>query len=413
MNVSTIFILIIAFLLFDFFFGLTLDFLNASRRDNNVPDGFQDVYDADRYRKAMEYDRVNQRFSLISGTFSLVLLLVGLFTDFFATLELFCTAQSTSEIVKTLYFAGIIALISGVISLPFSIYHTFVIEERFGFNKMKPKTFILDLIKSVFLTAILGGGLIAALVTFYQYAGEDFWLYAWILISVIMIFFSMFYTSLIVPLFNKLSPLPEGELRDAISKFAAEAGFHLKNIYMIDGSKRSSKANAYFSGFGKGKKIVLYDTLIKDITTDETVAVLAHEAGHFHLKHMLIGLFSGLFQTAVLLFIFSLFIDSSLLSQSLGGSEVSFRLNALAFAFLFSPISTVLGILGSIVSRRHEYRADAYAASKGQGENLISSLKKLSVNHLSNLRPHPLYVFVHYSHPPLISRINAIRKLNY
>jgi STE24 endopeptidase len=297
-----------------------------------------------------------------------------------------------------------------LLNTPFEIYDTFVIEEKFGFNKTTVRTFILDKIKGWLLSAIIGGGLMAVIIWFYLKTTDDFWLYAWALISAFSIFMSMFYSNLIVPLFNKQTPLEEGELRDEITEFSKKAGFRLKNIYVIDGSKRSTKANAYFTGLGYKKRIVLFDTLIQDLKKNEIVAVLAHEIGHYKKKHTLTGLIISFIHTGLILFVLSLFIGSPVLSEALGTGQPSFHIGLIAFGVLYSPISTILGLGMNEMSRRHEYQADRYAGERYEPGSLIAALKRLSGKNLSNLTPHPLYVFFHYSHPTLLQRIRALMK---
>jgi STE24 endopeptidase len=285
----------------------------------------------------------------------------------------------------------------------------FHIEEKYGFNKTTPKLFVFDKLKGWLLTIILGGGLMALFFWFYQVFGSLFWLYAWGVMVFFMVFMAMFYSNLIVPLFNKQTPLEDGELREAIQAFSDKAGFKLKNIYVIDGSKRSTKANAYFTGLGSKKRIVLYDTLIKQLSVNEIVAVLAHEIGHYKKKHSIQGIALSVIQTGLMLFILSLFISNTNFSKALGVELPGIHIGLIAFGILFSPISTILGIGMNILSRRNEYQADAYAASFGLADDLIGGLKKLTKNNLSNLTPHPAYVFFHYSHPTLLQRMRKIR----
>jgi len=310
-----------------------------------------------------------------------------------------------------LYF-GILGIAADIFSTPFSVYSTFVIEEKFGFNKTTPKTFIFDKIKGWFLSAIIGGGLFSLIIWIFESTGIYFWLYAWFVVSVFSIFMAMFYSNLIVPLFNKQTPLEDGELRNAIQTFSEKVGFKLKNIYVIDGSKRSNKANAYFTGLGMKKRIVLYDTLIKNHSIDELVAVLAHEIGHYKKRHTLLGVFLSIFQTGLMLFILSLFIaKGSELSEILSGAlqaQASFHIGILVFGLLYSPLSLILGLIMNIISRKNEYAADHFAGKNFSAKALIEALKKLSVNNLSNLTPHPVYVFFHYSHPPLLERLKAL-----
>jgi STE24 endopeptidase len=312
----------------------------------------------------------------------------------------------------SLIFFGILGLIVDILSTPLSVYSIFVIEEKFGFNKTSPKTFILDKLKGWLLAAIIGGGLLALIVWIYQVSGNWFWVIAWAVIAVFTVFMTMFYSNLIVPLFNKQTPLDEGTLRAAIEEFAQKTGFRLKNIFVMDGSKRSSKANAYFTGLGTKKRIVLFDTLIKDHTDEELVGVLAHEIGHYKKKHTLTGTIISLLQTGLMLYILSLFIGNPVLSQALGAQEGSFHLGILTFGMLYSPLSLILGLIMNVVSRKNEFVADRYAGENYDPKPLKDALKKLSVSHLSNLRPHPVYVFFHYSHPPLLQRLKALDRIS-
>ncbi len=407
---NTVFYILIGIILFDFALERTIDYLNSKLWSDELPEEVRDVYDSEKYRKSQEYKKVNDKFSILTSSFNLVLILLMLFLGGFAFVDSISKNLVHNSIAITLVFFAILMFCSDLINTPFAVYDTFVIEEKFGFNKTTPKTFFLDKLKGWMLSVIIGGGLLALFVLFYQATGKLFWIYAWILSSAFMIFMAMFYSTLIVPLFNKQTPLEEGELKNAIKEFAQKAGFKLDNVFAIDGSKRSSKANAYFSGLGAKKRIVLFDTLINDLTTEEIVAVLAHEIGHYKKKHTLIAMIISIVQTGLTLFILSLFIGSPALSQALGSKSASFHLGLIAFGLLYSPISTFIGLLMNAFSRRNEYEADNYTKSFNLGEQLISSLKKLSRNNLSNLTPHPAYVFFHYSHPTLLQRIRAIRK---
>lgn len=408
---NQIFYIIIAIVIFSFLLEKFLDYLNLKNTQAVLPPELQDVYEPERYKESQEYKRINTRFSFITGSFSLLLILVMLFTGGFGYVNQIAGQITENSILTALIFFGIIGLVSDILSLPFDVYDTFVIEEKFGFNKTTPKLFITDKLKGWLLAAIVGGGLMAVIIWIYNLTGSGFWLYAWALVSLFSIFMTMFYSNLIVPLFNKQTPLEEGGLRSAIEKFAMKAGFKLRNVYVIDGSKRSTKSNAYFTGLGAKKRIVLYDTLIKDLSTEEIVAVLAHEIGHYKKKHTLSGLALGILQTGFTLFLFSLLVESPLLSEALGANTPAFHLSIIAFGILYSPISLILGLLFNIFSRVNEYAADRFAASKYKAEWLISALKKLTSKNLSNLTPHPLYVVFHYSHPPLISRIRALNEL--
>lgn len=409
--VQTIFYIIIAIILFDYILERVLDYLNSTYWSNEIPPELEGIYDAEKYKKSQDYEKVTTRFSIFSSTLSLAILLVLLFTGGFAWLDNFVRQYTDNAIWMAILFFGIFGLAADLLSTPFSVYSTFVIEEKFGFNKTTPKTFILDKLKGWVLGAIIGGGLLALVVWIYETTGSWFWIIAWGVVGGFTIFMTMFYSNVIVPLFNKQTPLEDGELRTGIEAFASKVKFQLKNIFVMDGSKRSTKANAYFSGLGAKKRIVLFDTLIKDQTTDELVGVLAHEIGHYKKKHTLIGTVISLLQTGLTLFILSLFIGNPVLSQALGAETGSFHMGILAFGLLYSPLSLVLGILMNVMSRKNEFAADRYAGENFKPKPLQDALKNLSVNHLSNLHPHPAYVFFHYSHPPLLQRLQALDKI--
>ena len=409
MTSTTLFYIFIGILIFNFLLDSFLDYLNAKHFKDDLPPELQDVYNAEEYKKSQDYKATNQKFSNITSLFSLGLTLAFFFLDGFKFVDDIARNTSTNSIIITLVFFGIIMLASDIITTPFSYYKTFVIEERFGFNKTTIKTFILDKIKGWFMLILIGGGILALIVWFYEYSGSKFWIYAWILVAVFSLFMNMFYSRLIVPIFNKQKPLEEGDLRDKISKYANSVGFKLNKIFVIDGSKRSTKANAYFSGFGREKRVTLYDTLINDLNENEIVAVLAHEVGHYKKKHIIFNLIISILLTGLTLFILSLLISNPLLSNALGVEIPSFHIGLIAFGLLYSPISGITGLIMNSISRVFEYQADNYAKTTFEGEHLISSLKKLSKNSLSNLTPHPLYVFTHYSHPTLLQRIKNLR----
>jgi STE24 endopeptidase len=409
---QTIFYIIIGILLFDFILERILDYLNSTYWSSELPTELAGIYDSDKYRKSQEYEKVSTRFSILTSTLGLAAMLLILFLNGFAWLDNFVRQYTENPILIALMFFGILGLAADIISSPFSIYATFVIEEKFGFNKTTPKTYVLDKLKGWLLAAVIGGGLLALIVWIYLISGKWFWLIAWVVIGLFTIFITMFYSNIIVPLFNKQKPLEGGDLRNAIESFAQKVGFKLKNIFVMDGSKRSTKANAYFTGLGSKKRIVLFDTLIKDHSIEELVGVLAHEIGHYKKKHTLAATVISLFQTGLMLFILSLFIGNPVLSQALGATEGSFHLGILAFGLLYSPLSLILGLIMNVISRKNEYTADRYAGENYQPKALQDALKKLSVNQLSNLRPHPAYVFFYYSHPPLLQRLKALNELH-
>jgi len=313
-----------------------------------------------------------------------------------------------SVVWQTILFVLGLSVISSLLELPFDYYGTFTIEEKYGFNRTTRKLYWSDTVKQLLLSCVIGGGLLALVVWFYTWAGPRFWLYAWGAVTLFSLFFSLFYSQLIVPLFNKQTPLEAGSLRDKIQAFAGQVGFRLDNIYVMDGSKRSTKANAYFTGFGPRKRVVLYDTLLKELTEEEIVAVLAHEIGHYKKRHTLQGLVVSVLQTGFMLWLFSCFVNDAALSLALGGDRAYFQLGLVAFVLLYSPVSTLLGVVLNRWSRKNECEADHYAAAWGYGVHLISGLKKISVRALSNLTPHPLYEYIYYSHPSLLKRMRAI-----
>jgi len=409
---QTIFLIIIGILVFDYLLEQFLDYLNATKRSSSLPKELIGIYDEDKYKKSQDYDKANHKFSILTSSFNLILILVFLYFSGFAIIDEFARSYTINPILVALMFFGIIMFASDIIHIPFSIYDTFVIEEKFGFNKTTPKLFILDKLKGWLISAIIGGGLLSLIIWFYIKVGENFWIYAWIAVSAFMLFMTMFYTSLIVPLFNKLKPLEDGDLKDEITNFCKTVDYNLDSVYVIDGSKRSTKANAYFSGLGKKKKIVLFDTLIEKLSKEEIVAVLAHEIGHYKKKHTLISVVSSIIQTGITLYILSLFVGNPNLSKALGSDIPSFHLGLITFGFLYSPISTIIGLFMNIISRKNEYSADRYASVNYKGIHLQNALKALSVSNLSNLTPHPIYVFFNYSHPTLLQRLNFIDRFN-
>ncbi|SDR90912.1 STE24 endopeptidase [Polaribacter sp. KT25b] len=410
MHPTTLFYILIAIIVISFIVDKILDTLNAKHFDDKIPEKLADVYNETEYKKSQTYKKTNAKFSNLTSTFSIISTLVFFFIDGFKYVDNFARSFTDNPILVALIFFGVIMFGSDILTTPFSYYKTFVIEEKFGFNKSSKKTFWLDKLKGGIMSIILGGGILALIIWFYQIAGDFFWIYAWALVAIFSLFMNMFYAKLIVPLFNKQKPLEDGELKSAIEKYAQKVGFTLNNIFVIDGSKRSTKANAYFSGFGSQKRITLFDTLINNLETDEIVAVLAHEVGHYKRKHIIFNLVSTILLTGFTLFILSLFINSSILSEALAVSIPSFHIGLIAFGILYSPISEITGLFMNYFSRVFEYQADNFAKETFAAKPLITSLKKLSKNSLSNLTPHKAYVFMHYSHPTLLERIENLEK---
>lgn len=408
MSPESILTLILIIVAVSFVFEQALDYINLRAQRQEIPDEIASFYDREKYLKSLAYHKEQTQFSFLTSTFGFVLSISMLATGGFGWLDAQLRVNIHNEIILALTFFGAILLASDILTIPFQWYSTFVIEEKYGFNQTTVKTFILDKIKGYLLSVIVGGALLSTLIYLIEYIGPNFWIGFAALAAGFIVLVNMFYTSLILPLFNKLTPLPEGELKSAIEAFSQKVNFPLDNVFVIDGSKRSKKANAFFSGIGKKKKIVLYDTLIDNHTTDELVAVLAHEVGHFKKKHIIWSLVLSILQIVFTLFILSLMVFSKNVSLALGAEQWGIHLNLLAFGILFSPISTLTAIFMNMYSRKNEFEADAYARETYGATAMISALKKLSVDSLSDLYPHPLYVFFHYSHPPLLKRLASL-----
>lgn len=405
---QTILFIILFLVVFSFAFDTLLSWLNLRSQPADIPDSVAAFYDREKYRKSLEYHKHRTHFSFITSGFSFLLSVTMLYVGGFGLIDEWLRPYIQNEILQALAFFGVLMLASDMLTLPFQVYSTFVIEEKYGFNKTTVKTFVTDKLKGYLLGALLGGGLLSLLMYLIETLGPDFWILFSLLAAIFILLVNMFYTTVFLPLFNTLTPLREGELKTAIEAFSKKINFPLDNIFVIDGSKRSNKANAFFSGIGRKKKIVLYDTLIANHTTDELVAVLAHEVGHYKKKHIIWGYFLSVIQVVFTLFILSLMVKSENVSLAMGGSRPAIHLNLLAFGILFSPISGFIGLFMSLYSRKNEYEADAYARETFSGAALASALKKLSVDNLSDLYPHPAYVFFHYSHPPLLKRLEVL-----
>lgn len=392
----------------EYLFDLLLDLLNIKASHRPIPRVLEGMYDDEAYARQQAYFRINKKVGFVTG-FVTTALSVGLFAfGAYGWFDGVVREATDSDIWRTLLFFGFFGAISWLVSLPFDIYDTFVVEQRFGFNRVTPRLFVLDTLKSLALNIVLSGGLLALAVWIYQLTPQYFWLLAWGVLTLIMLFFQYFYSVLLVPLFNKQTPLPAGELRDAIEAFAAKVDFRLKNIYVIDGSKRSTHSNAYFTGWGRQKRVVLYDTLMEQLTTEEIVGVLAHEIGHYKHRHIIQSLLIGIVTSLVTLYLFGLVIDSTEIAMAAGSTEPSFYVNLTVFSLIYSPLTMLLGIVGNVRSRHNERQADAFARRHGVGTFEADALKKMSAKSLSNLTPHPLVVFVCYSHPTLESRVTML-----
>lgn len=393
----------------DFLFEKWLDVLNDRAKSPEMPKEAEGIYDESRYAKWLAYDRANGRLGMISSSISILLSLAMLVFGVFGWLDALLRQWIEQPVVLGLIYFGVLGVGSSLISLPFSIYSTFVIEERFGFNKTTVKTFVMDMVKGAALGLLIGAPLGALIIWLYYALGAYFWLAAWVVMSGFSIFMTMFAATWIMPLFNKFTPLEAGELRTAIEAYCEKVGFKLNRLFVMDGSKRSAKSNAFFSGLGPKKTIALYDTLIEQMETEEIVAVLAHEIGHYKKQHTRQSLVLSVVQSGFMLFLLGLFLRIPAFSQALGAVEGSFHVGAIAFGIIFSPISTLIGIGMNVLSRMNEFEADAYARDTYDGAPLASGLKKLTAENLGNLKPHPWYVFVHYSHPPALKRLEKLR----
>mgnify|MGYP003998203077 FL=1 len=411
MNVEVIFWIIIIIIIFDYLLDQILDYLNYKSIQEKVPPQLQGIYDDDKYEESQRYSKENMVFSFFTSTFSFIIILLLLFGFGFAFLDDYVRSITPNDYLRTILFFGIFGLAMDIISIPFQLYGTFVLENRFGFNKTTPLIFATDKVKSWFLSAIIAGGLLLFVMWAWKETGPWFWIIVMGGMSIFMIFMTMFYSRIIVPIFNKQTPLEDGSLKVSINEFANKAQFKIDNIFVIDGSKRSTKANAYFTGLGSKKRIVLYDTLINDLSNEEIVAVLAHEVGHNKLKHVITGLIISMLQSGLMLVLLYFALGSPDCSLAMGATDASFYMGVLAFGLLFSPISRILGIFSNIISRRNEYQADRFASKYGLAKHLVSGLIKLSVANLSNLTPHWLYVAINYSHPTLLQRKKALEDL--
>ena len=403
-------VIILTALIGEFVLRSVARYLNLKALDTKLPDDFQGFYDEEKYSQSQEYTKAETKFAYVASTFDVILIVAFILLGGFNLVDQFVRGLELDPIFTGLVFFGLLYFAQDIISTPFSLYSNFVVEERFGFNKMTVETFVLDKIKSYLLVIILGSVLLGGILFFFEKAGAYAWLYAWGLVSFFIIIAQPLFTTVIAPMFNKFTPLEDGELKDSIQGYAEKVKFALKEICVMDGSRRSAHSNAYFSGFIK-KRIALFDTLIEKHPIEELVAVIAHEVGHYKKRHILKGMILSIIHTGILLFLLSLFIDSRGLFDAFQMEAVSVYAGLVFFTILYSPIELALSILINVISRKHEYEADAFAAeTTGSAEPLILALKNLSVSNLGNLTPHVLTVFLNYSHPPVLQRIAALRQ---
>ena len=409
MDSQSVLFIFIGLTIFNFLFTTVLEYLNDKNWNESIPIDLEGFYDSDKYQKAKNYKIERGKISLLNSSISFVITLLMLFFFGFGLISEYAVSFSDSSIIQSCIFFMIFHLLTTFLGMPFSYYSTFFIEEKYGFNKTTLKIFIVDKIKGLFISSLFIIVLTSLAVVSIEYFSTGFWIWLWIGLSLFMVFLNMFYADLIVPIFNKLTPLENGELRSKIESYSKKVGYSLKNIFVIDGSKRSTKANAFFSGLGPRKTIALYDTLIEKHTDEELVSVLAHEVGHFKKKHILVSMFLTILQLGIMCYLFELCMNMEVIASSLGSSKMNFHIGIIAFSFLYSPIGLITGILMNVLSRKNEYEADKFAKETYNGNFLELALKKLSVDSLSNLYPHPLYVFVHYSHPPLLKRLARLK----
>ncbi len=408
---NAFFLIILGALVLDFMLRLVANLLNLKALKLELPPALEGVYRPEDYRNSQEYTRAAIHLHLAASTFGLLLLLCFWFAGGFNHLDLIVRSWGFVPIVNGLLYIGILLIAYALLMLPFSIYATFVIEERFGFNRTTPSTFFLDRVKGLALAVLLGIPLLAGILSLFEYSGPYAWLYCWIMITIFSLAIQFVAPTWIMPLFNKFTPLESGELKEAIVKYASSVNFPIKNVFVMDGSKRSSKSNAFFIGFGRNKRIVLFDTLIQKHTTPELVAMLAHEIGHYKKKHILQGMAISILHTALILFLLSVLLGSPGLYEAFYMQQQSIYAGIVFFGLLYTPIELLLSIVMQTVSRKNEYEADRFAAETiDEPRNLVDALKKLSATNLSNLTPHPFYVFLNYSHPPLLQRVQAIQK---
>lgn len=405
------FIIIIGIIIFEYVLSFIIRTLNIRSLDPNLPQEFSDTFDEDKYKKSQLYAKANSSFDGITSTYSLLLGLIFIFSGFYNTIDIYARSFEFNNILTGLSFFLILTLISDLLSMPFSLYRTFVIEEKFGFNKTTISTYFSDKAKQYLLMIIIGGPVLGAILYFFENTGELGWLYVWLFITFFSIIMQPIFNNFIAPMFNKFTPLEDGPLKEKITEYLNKVNFPVKKLEVVDGSKRSAHSNAYFSGFGKSKRIALFDTLVDQLDDNEILAVIAHEVGHYKLKHIHSGIILSSIQTGIMFFILSFFIMNESLFSVFYMDNLSIYASLLFFSMLYSPISMITGIVFMIISRKNEFSADAYSSKTANlPESLISGLKKMSKENLSNLTPHWLNVFLNYSHPPVIDRINALRK---
>lgn len=406
-----IYLVVILFVIIgNYLLDIIVEALNVRHTSTGLPEEYKGYYDAEKYKKSQDYLKENTRFEIITDTITTPITVAFILVGGFNFADQIARSLTFGPILTGLVFAAILMLISQTISIPFSIYATFVIEEKYGFNRTTVKTFVLDILKSWMLTAVIGGVVFSIILWLFGKAENWAWVLCWAVVILFQIVLTFLAPVVILPLFNKFYPLEDGDLKRAIEDYAASQHFKVKGVFKMDASKRSTKSNAFFTGFGRFRRVVLFDTLIERHTADELVSVLAHEVGHYKKKHILKSILIWIITTGLMFFVVSLFMNNKGLFAAFKMQNTSIYASLIFFAFLYAPINLLISIFGKILSRRHEYEADKYAVTTyGKPESMISALKKLTVDNLSNLTPHPLKVFLTYSHPPVLERIKSIR----
>ena len=411
MNVYLVIILFV--IVGNYLLDIVVETLNVRHTQSDLSEEYEGYYDAEQYRKAQDYLKEDTRFEIITNTITTPITVAFILIGGFNLVDQIARSFQFGPIFTGLIFAGILMLASQIISIPFSAYNTFVIEEKYGFNRTTARTFILDILKSWLLAAIIGATIFSIVLWFFGKAGSWAWVYCWLMVVLFQIVLVFFAPVVILPLFNKLYPLEDAKLKTAIENYARSQNFKIKGVFEMDASKRSTKSNALFTGFGKFRRIVLFDTLVKKHTVDELVCILAHEMGHYKKKHIFKSMLKSIMTTGLMFLLVSFFINNKGLFSAFKMQNTSTYASLIFFAFLYAPINMVISIFGKMLSRRNEYEADAYAvATYGKPESMISALKRLTVDNLSNLTPHPLKVFLSYAHPPVLERIRAIRRMS-
>lgn len=405
-------ILVIGLLVLDFFVDTLSDILNLQNLGQELPTEFTDIYDQKEYMRSLEYQRVRTRFGVIQSSVLIILLIGFIVAGGFNGVDQFERSFSLGEIGTGLIFAATLILLRTVIGLPFSLYSTFSIEERFGFNRTKLTTFLLDLVKNALVISILGGLVFSGLILFFSTLGQNAWLYAWLGMTLLMLVMQYLAPAIYLPMFNKFTPLPDGELKSAIDAYAVHQGFKLEGMYTMDGSKRSTKANAFFAGIGRFRKLVLFDTLIEKHSVEELVAVMAHEIGHFKRRHIVKQTIFGVMTTGIMFFLLSLLLNNAQMFSAFGMQHISVYASLIFALILYSPVDRILSVIQLRLSRKYEYEADRFAAATyGRPLALVSALKKLSIDSLSHLTPHKFKVVLEHDHPPVLDRIEALRNI--